>query len=129
MPVSPQDPRLGHFEDVRGTIDDLLMEPFEAVTRIFTRKGHVRGNHVHAETVQWTYVVSGKMFTVLQYPDERQGTVRVAGDLFMEPAGVPHAWQALEDTIVLVLTRGPRSGTHFEDDTKRLDIPLIQPTT
>lgn len=129
MAVSPKDPRLGHFEDVRGTIDDLLMEPFEAVTRILTRAGHVRGNHVHAETEQWTYVVSGRMMTVLQYPDEKQMEIREPGALFREPAGVPHAWQALEDTVVLVLTRGPRSGTHFEDDTRRLDIPLIQPTT
>jgi quercetin dioxygenase-like cupin family protein len=120
---------LGHFEDVRGTIDDILPGPIDVVTRIFTRAGHVRGNHVHEQTVQWTYVVSGRMMTVLQYPDERQMEIREPGALFCEPAGLPHAWQALEDTVVLVLTRGPRAGAAYESDTRRLDLPLIQPTT
>lgn len=46
--------------------------------------------------------------------------VHRAGDLFEEPAGVPHAWHAEEDTTVLVFTRGPRSGEGYESDTERL---------
>ena len=38
-----------------------------------------------------------------------------------------HAFQAIEDTTFLVLTRGPRGGENYETDTFRLDIPLIAP--
>jgi hypothetical protein len=36
-----------------------------------------------------------------------------------------HAVLALEDTDMLVFTRGPRSGENFESDTYRLSEPLI----
>jgi quercetin dioxygenase-like cupin family protein len=47
------------------------------------------------------------------------------GELVIEPAGIPHAWKALQDTLVLVFTRGPRSGEAYESDTVRLPVPLI----
>jgi hypothetical protein len=39
--------------------------------------------------------------------------------------GMPHAWKALEDTVCLVFTKGPRSGEGYESDTYRLDDPLL----
>lgn len=42
------------------------------------------------------------------------------GDMACEEPGVPHAWKALEDTTVLVFSRGPRSGEAYESDTIRL---------
>jgi quercetin dioxygenase-like cupin family protein len=112
------------FEDHRGVIQDML-GPVDAVTEIFTRKGAVRGNHVHERTTQWTYVVRGSMIAAAGGP---YGTVErqlSAGQLLEEKAGVPHAWKALEDTTVLVFTRGPRSGEAYETDTRRLGIPLL----
>lgn len=104
------------FSDDRGTIEDILDGPVDCVTRIFTRQGAVRGNHIHRETTQWTYVVSGCL--VAASPAGR--TAYLPGSLFEEPPGVPHAWHAEEDTVVLVLTRGPRSGEGYESDTIRL---------
>lgn len=126
------------FEDNRGAIQDLLgpidaefpvitaagttkLGPVDAVTAITTKAGAVRGNHVHEHTTQWVYVVSGKMLFVTR---EGAGTdssvIHVPGDLACEPAGIPHAWKAIEDTTVLVFTRGPRSGQDYEKDTQRL---------
>lgn len=109
------------FEDDRGVIQDLLSGPIDAVTEIFTKTGSVRGNHVHAETVQWAYVVWGSLLAVSRKPDG-QVTSRVhgAGDMMCDQPGVAHAWKALEDTKVLVFTRGPRSGANYEDDVQRL---------
>jgi quercetin dioxygenase-like cupin family protein len=104
------------FADERGTIEDILPGPIDGVTKIFTRAGAVRGNHIHRQTTQWTYVVSGTLTAAS--PAGR--TVHVAGDLFEEPPGIPHAWHAEEDTVVLVLTRGPRTGDGYENDTVRL---------
>ena len=109
------------FEDGRGVIQDLL-GPVDAVTRIFTKAGAVRGNHVHKLTDQWAYVVSGRLLTAL---GPLAPEFRMPGDLFLEAAGLPHAWKALEDTTVLVFTKGPRSGEDYETDTERLEVPLL----
>jgi len=111
----------GRHEDGRGVIQDLLVTPLDAVTEIRTRKGAIRGNHVHRATTQWTYVVSGLLRVVTQ----RNGgplrdRVYGPGDMACEHPGVTHAWEALEDTVVLVFTKGPRSGTAYESDTFRL---------
>lgn len=109
------------FEDSRGVIQDLLTEALTSVTEIFTRAGAVRGNHIHYETVQWTYIVSGMLQVVTRCPGGQPVTrVGMPGDMFCERAGVAHAWQALEDTKVLVFTRGPRSGDNYENDVTRL---------
>jgi quercetin dioxygenase-like cupin family protein len=120
-------PDPGRFEDYRGVIEDLIAGRVDAVTRIFTRAGHVRGNHIHQRTSQWTFIVSGKLRTVLLEDDGPHESTREPGDFFPEPPGVPHAWEALEDTTVLVFTRGPRAAGDYESDTIRLLVPLITP--
>ena len=128
------------FEDARGVIQDLL-GPVDAVTEIFTRAGAVRGNHVHNLTVQWTYIVSGRLMVAwaeavppvtgegLVYGTEhvwvRHTAIYPGGQLVEERAGQPHAWKALEDTTVLVFTKGPRSGAAYESDTQRLRVPIL----
>lgn len=111
------------FEDARGVIQDLLAH-VDAVTEITTVKGAVRGNHIHARTIQWTYVVSGRMLFAKE--EEEVLTAEFGpGALILEAPGIPHAWRAVEDTTVLVFTRGPRSGAAYESDTQRLEIPLL----
>lgn len=111
-------PKLGRFEDERGVIQDLLGK-VDSVTQIFTRRGSVRGNHVHHETTQWTYVVSG-VLKAYSRPDVVHDQTHISGDLIEERPGIPHAWQAMTDCTVLVFTQGPRSGADYESDTVRL---------
>ncbi len=113
------------FIDERGVIKDLLTEPIDAVTRIHTVKGAVRGNHVHRRTTQWTYVLSGSLLVASGTTE----TIAGPGEMLVDEPGVPHAWKALEDTDVLVFTQGPRSGADYESDTYRLEVPLIEPET
>jgi quercetin dioxygenase-like cupin family protein len=111
----------GRHEDDRGVIRDLLVTPLDAVTEIRTYRGKIRGNHTHRETVQYTYVVSGMLRVVTQRAGgPLRDRVYVAGDMACEHPGVTHAWEALEDTVVLVFTKGPRSGAAYESDTFRL---------
>jgi quercetin dioxygenase-like cupin family protein len=115
------------YEDDRGVIQDLL-GPIDSVTEIFTKKGSVRGNHVHEFTAQWTYVVFGKLTVYTQAPGGLPAKHSYTqGKLFCENPGIAHAWKAAEDTLVLVFTRGPRSGSNYEADTQRLQVPLILP--
>lgn len=115
----------GRFVDERGIIQDLL-GPVDAVTEIVSRAGAVRGNHLHRRTVQYTYVVRGRLLVVAA-PEGGERTERYvgAGEMITEEAGIPHAWRALEATTVLVFTKGPRSGTAYESDTIRLEVPLL----
>ncbi len=109
------------FEDDRGVIQDILAGPIDAVTHITTKKGAVRGNHVHLETIQWTYVTSGALWMACGV----DRFVLEPGEVVTHPPGVPHAWEALKDTECLVFTRGPRSAENYETDTHRLDEPLL----
>jgi quercetin dioxygenase-like cupin family protein len=125
------------FEDDRGVIQDLVGEAevtqvftkngpvslakVDGVTGIFTRAGSIRGNHVHYQTTQWTYVVSGRLLIATRARgQQRQEKVYTPGEMAQELPGVAHAWGALEDTLALVFTRGPRSGEDYESDTARL---------
>ena len=114
------------FEDARGVIQDLLVTPLDGVTEIRTRRDAIRGNHFHRETTQWTYVASGRMLIVTESPGQpRQEREYGPGEMACEEPGVAHAWRALEDTVCLVFSRGPRTGPAYESDTYRLQVPLL----
>ncbi len=115
------------FSDDRGDIIDILKQSaVEYATLITSRKGAVRANHYHKETFQYVYLVSGRMRVVAQMPGERPSEVVLeAGDLIVNVPLERHAFEALEDSTMLVLTRGPRGGDDYEKDTFRLDAPLI----
>lgn len=114
------------FHDKRGQITDILQHtPFDSVTVITCVSGAIRGNHYHQESIQYVYVLSGRVCAFAQSPG---GPVEmadlVAGDLLETPVLERHAIQALEDAILIVITRGPRGGKGYEDDTYR--VPPLQ---
>ena len=115
------------FEDERGKIIDILShEAVDAVTLITFAKDAVRANHFHKETTQWNYVLSGKIKLACQFPDkEVEESIMTAGDFIVTHPHESHALQALEDSVLLVLTRGPRGGKEYESDTFRLETPLL----
>lgn len=110
------------FEDGRGVITDILAgELVDSVTIITTRGGAVRGNHYHRETTQYVYVISGRMRMTIQPTGQpSRSFVVTAGDLVVTPPNERHAMRALEDTVFLALSRGPRGGSGYEGDTVRL---------
>jgi dTDP-4-dehydrorhamnose 3,5-epimerase-like enzyme len=115
------------FEDARGSITDILEDEIvEHVTLITTAKGAVRGNHVHHETHQFVYIVSGALRYVTR---DGSGSIErgtaFPGDVLATGPMDAHAIEALEDTTMVVMTRGPRGGREYESDTYRLEAPLI----
>lgn len=110
------------FCDKRGKITDIIQHtPLDSVTIITCVSGAVRANHYHKESIQYAYVLSGRMLALAQSSD---GSVEkaelVAGDLLETPPLERHALQALEDSVLLIITRGPRGGKGYEDDTFRV---------
>ncbi len=113
--------------DNRGTITDIISdEEINAITLITFTKGAIRANHYHEHTIQWNYVLSGEILLVTQFPDaERKEIVLKKGDFALTREYERHALQALSDSEVLILTKGPRAGGNYELDTIRLDVPMI----
>lgn len=117
--------------DERGSIIDLVADDaINAVTVITFAKGAVRANHYHEHTVQWNYVIAGEVLLATQMPGgERQERVLRKGDFAVTRERERHALQGITEAEVLILTRGPRAGSQYEQDTFRLTEPLIQPNT
>lgn len=117
-----------NFEDARGQIRDILThEQIDAVTLITYAAGAVRANHYHEHSIQWDYVISGKLecYTRDGFDGETHMQVISAGDVVKHPIGEHHALKALEDSVMLSLTKGPRNGEDYEKDVIRLEQPLV----
>lgn len=114
------------FKDGRGKITDLLSnEKVDAVTIITFKKGATRGNHYHKRTIQWNYLITGKIRFFCEKPGGRLTSfIAKKGDFVVAGPNEKHALTAVEDSELLVLTRGPRGGKEYESDTFRLLEPL-----
>jgi quercetin dioxygenase-like cupin family protein len=117
------------FTDARGSIIDLIGDDtINAVTVITFAKGAVRANHFHKKTIQWNYVISGEILLATQTPgQERVERILRKGDFVATRENESHALQGITESEVLILTKGPRAGPQYEDDTYRLEVPLISP--
>lgn len=117
-----------NHEDERGEIRDILTGiETDAVTYITTKAGAIRGNHYHVHTEQWEYVVSGSFeYASRMGPEAKiERGVLKAGDLAYHPVGEQHAFRALEDSVLISLTKGPRQGENYEQDVIRLKEPIL----
>jgi quercetin dioxygenase-like cupin family protein len=115
------------FKDKRGKIIDLLeKENINAITYITFNKGAVRGNHFHKKTVQWGFVMSGKLLIKSKKSGKRVTQMIIKkGDLFVDEKMEAHAIKALQTSEVLFFTKGPRGGKEYESDTFHLKDLLI----
>lgn len=116
------------FEDRRGKIIDIVSnEIMNAATLITFSAGAIRANHYHNHTIQWNYVISGKIFVIIENSNhERNEIILNPGELLKITEGEKHAFKSLEDSIMLVFSQGPRGGKDYESDTIRLSDPLIE---
>lgn len=115
------------FKDKRGKIIDLLeKEKLEAVTYLSFNKGAIRGNHYHKKTVQWSYVISGKLLVRTKRANSKiKDYIFKQGDFFVDEPMERHAFKALAHSEIMVFTRGPRGGKEYETDTFRDESPLL----
>ena len=115
-----------NFKDSRGIISDLIeKENINAVTFITLNKNSVRGNHYHKKTIQWNYILSGKVIFVSELNGKRKTLVGNKGELIKLDIKEKHALKGLKKSEFLVFTKGPRGGKEYENDTFRLKKKLI----
>ena len=117
-----------NHQDSRGVIVDLLeKKKINAITYITQKKGKIRGNHFHKKTIQWNYLIKGKIKIVTKKRNRGvQEMILSRGDLVVTSSNESHAIKAIEYSEYLVFTQGPRGGKEYENDTFRLAEPLIR---
>tara|TARA_B100000900_G_scaffold221765_1_gene188229 strand:+ start:139 stop:516 length:378 start_codon:yes stop_codon:yes gene_type:complete len=117
-----------NFEDDRGTISDIILnERIDYVTIITNQKGAIRGNHYHKETVQFLYVLEGSVLVASQKKNNNiEEKILIKGDLLFNEAYEAHAIKSLNESKLLILTRGLRGGKNYEADTYKLSKPLLK---
>lgn len=117
-------------EDDRGSIMDLLntQEPLEHIGMISFTKGAVRANHYHKKSMQYDYVVSGRLELATKEVGEPMENVAKKilepGDLVVIPTNVVHAYRALEPSVIVDMTTKSREDSGYENDTFRVD-PIL----
>ena len=114
-------------KDNRGYIKNLLEnKKINSITLKSQKKGKIRGNHFHKKTIQWNYLLSGKI--IIYAKKKGQGIKKKIlnkGDLVVTLKNESHAIKALKNSEFLVFTQGPRGGKEYETDTFRLKKPLV----
>ena len=117
-----------NFKDNRGFIIDLLEKKnINAITLITQKKGKVRGNHFHKKTIQWNYLIKGKLELLTKKNKHKIiRTLMKEGDLVETSKNESHAIKALKNSEFLVFTQGPRGGKEYENDTFRLKNPILK---
>jgi len=115
------------FEDERGRIMDILeKEKIGHVALLTSKKGSIRGNHYHKKSVQYDFLLKGKIKHFSQMPGEEVKTSIIKpNDLVINYPMEKHALVALEDSELLVLATGIRTGGNYEKDTYKLTKKLI----
>ena len=117
-----------NHRDKRGVIIDLLeKKKINAITFITQKKGMVRGNHFHKKTIQWNYLIKGKIKLITKKKNRGvKEMILSKGDLVVTSSNESHAIKAIQYSEYLVFTQGPRGGKEYENDTFRLAEPLIR---
>ncbi len=117
-----------NFADDRGTISDIIIkERIDYVTIITNSKGAIRGNHYHKETVQFLYVLEGSILVASKLQNkEVEEKVLKKGDLLFNEVFEAHAIKSLDESKLLIMTRGLRGGKDYEADTFKLEKPLLE---
>jgi quercetin dioxygenase-like cupin family protein len=111
-----------NFKDKRGLIRDILIgKKIDAITLLTCKPGAIRGNHFHKKSIQYLYVINGRLLCASQIKDNPVEIKEITeGYLIINPIKEKHAFKALEESLLLCMTKGARKGMDYEKDTFRL---------
>jgi len=107
------------YIDKRGSITDLLNEKVGHIGLITTKKGCVRANHYHKLSMQYDYLISGKIEVFTAEYDKPLIIKKVIlnpGELITIPPLVIHKFKAIKDSVMIDMVSESRAGTRYEDD-------------
>jgi len=122
-----------NFKDKRGKIIDIFVNnPKDHCTLVTFNKGAIRGNHFHKKSIQYSFVVSGKLFMISAKVNKNGNIIgKIKKEILRENSLVAHkpfyahAFKAITKANLLAFVDGKRGGRDYEKDTFRLEIKLI----
>ncbi len=121
-------------KDKRGNISDIFYKTnIEHVSVVNSKKGALRGDHYHKETVQTMYMAKGSLRYYYQKinPDngkrigKAKSIVIEEGAMVTTPPFEIHSLEILADNQFIVFSWGKRGGKDYESDTFRVKPSLI----
>jgi len=97
--------------DRRGDIYRISVDDREMIL-LHTKRGYARGGDFH-ESVQHDVVIRGSVKFTLHMNDGDHSTEIEEGEAISFPAGVPHMFTSLEDSLVLEWLEGEFEKTYY----------------
>ena len=118
--------------DERGKISDIFYdENINHVAIIASEPNSIRGNHYHKLTTQHELVIKGELeywFKPLESEAAAETLILKEGDIVTTPPFEVHAFRFLSNNEFIVFSQGLRGGKDYENDTFRIDPPLVSDT-
>lgn len=117
-------------QDDRGTISDVFYKhPIDHVVIIDSKKGALRGDHYHKQSIQHILVTKGSLRYYYRMADEdnsrAKSVVLHQGDMVTTQPFEVHSLEILEDNQFIAFVEGLRGGKDYETDTFRVSPSLI----
>jgi dTDP-4-dehydrorhamnose 3,5-epimerase-like enzyme len=113
------------FEDARGKIQNLVLDPITSVAIITSKAGTVRSNHYHKTDWHYLYVISGSMKYYERDVDsdnQIEPIVVKAGEMVFTGPMKVHKTEFLEDTVMMSFAKNVRDHEHHEEDVVRVEF-------
>ena len=111
------------FKDRRGEIFDILKSRVEHVGMVTFRKAGIeRGNHYHKKSIQYDFVISGKLkLVVSDVNGDNRKSFKVGPNSFsVIPPGMVHTYISLGPAVMIFMTTTHRRDKNYEKDTCRV---------
>jgi dTDP-4-dehydrorhamnose 3,5-epimerase len=108
--------------DKRGSIFDFVEEKVGHVGMVTFAKGVTRGNHYHKKSVQYSYIIEGKIKLVISDIDgsNKKEVMLTEGMLTTIPVKKVHTYTAITKAKMLDITTASRNDNGYEKDTIRI---------
>lgn len=119
-----------HHQSDAGMIQNLLELPCGGVGLIASKTNAVRANHWHREDWHYLYVVQGSFVYFWRPVGSESKPERMTvkeGELLYTPPREEHAMWFREPTVMVSMSRLPRTHDSHEADVVRLETPLVRP--
>jgi quercetin dioxygenase-like cupin family protein len=110
------------FTDTRGSIFDVLEENVGHIGIITFNKGATRANHYHKKSIQYSYVLEGKLKLTISDIDggNKKVITLTPGMITTIPAKTIHIYTALAKSKIIDMTTLGRNDNGYEKDTVRI---------
>lgn len=120
-------------KDKRGYILDIFVNsPKDHCSLVTFAKGATRGNHFHKKSIQYTFILDGKLRMFISKVNRKGKIIGkvtkkivIKNDLITHKPYTAHAFKAIKSSQILAFADGKRGGKNYEQDTFRLKKKLV----